>query len=126
MFIFLVTIIYLLLILFTILFQLGLIFGKPWGKWTMGGYHKGVLPTKLRLGSFISIFILLFFTLFIIDQTQVFGFHLGFPDFIKWLIIGFNTLSVIANSITQSKKERQLWQPITIIMLTCSLVLFLG
>lgn len=107
------------------MFQLGLILGKPWGEWTMGGYNKGVLPIKLRFGAFVSVLILLFFILFIIDFTQTFNFQLGFPKFIKWLIIGFNLLSVVANSATQSQKEKRLWQPITIVMLGCSLWLFL-
>jgi len=119
------TIVYLLLVFFTILFQLGLVFGKPWGEWTMGGYNKGVLPTKLRIAPFISILILTFFALFVIDKTQILSINFNFPDFIKWFIIGFNVLAVIANSITQSKKEKKLWQPITIIMWISSLIILL-
>jgi hypothetical protein len=117
-----ITIIYLLLILFTLLFQLGLILGRPWGEWTMGGYNKGVLPTKLRIAPFISILILSFFALFIIDTTKILAIGINFPEFINWFIISFNVLAVIANSITKSEKERKLWQPITIFMLGSSLV----
>lgn len=117
-----ITILYLALLLFTILFQIGLVFGKPWGEWTMGGYNKGVLPAKLRAAPFISILILSFFALFIVYYTKIIPVNYSFPDFIKWFIIGFNVLAVIANSVTQSIKERQLWQPITIVMLVCSLV----
>lgn len=119
------TIIYLLLLVFTILFQVGLILGKPWGEWTMGGYHKGALPIKLRFGSFISISILVLFVVFIINFTQILPTTIVFPPFFKWILISFNILAVIANSATKSQKERMLWQPITIIMLICSLVLFL-
>jgi hypothetical protein len=119
-----ITILYLALLLFTILFQIGLVFGKPWGEYTMGGYNKGVLPIKIRIAPFISILILSFFALFVINSTQILSTNFSFPSFIKWFIIGFNVLAVIANSATQSKKERRLWQPITIVMLLCSLVLF--
>ena len=121
-----VTILYLSLLLFTILFQMGLILGKPWGEWTMGGYHKGALPTNLRVGAFISILILSFLALIVIDQTQVFDIKLNFPDYFKWIVLAFNFAAVIANSITKSKKERKLWQPITILMLICSLIIFLN
>ena len=117
-----ITILYLALLLFTILFQIGLVFGKPWGEWTMGGYNKGVLPIKIRIAPFISILILSFFALFVINSTQILSTNFSFPSFIKWFIIGFNVLAVIANSATQSKKERRLWQPITIVMLVCSLL----
>jgi hypothetical protein len=117
-----VAVIYLVLLLFTILFQVGLVFGKPWGEWTMGGYNKGVLPIKIRVAPFISIIILSFFAVFVVDSSQILSTNFNFPDFIKWFIIGFNVLAVIANSATQSKKERKLWQPITVVMLLCSLV----
>jgi hypothetical protein len=88
----------------------------------MGGYNKGVLPTKLRIAPFISILILSFFALFIIDTTKILAIGINFPEFINWFIISFNVLAVIANSITKSEKERKLWQPITIFMLGSSLV----
>ena len=92
----------------------------------MGGYNKGVLPTKLRIAPFISILILSFFAFFIIDTTQILPTSFNFPEFIKWFIVAFNVLAVIANSITKSEKERKLWQPINIFMLGSSLLLFLG
>jgi len=119
-------ILYLSFLIFTILFQIGLVAGKPWGEWTMGGYNKGVLPLKLRFGAFISILILSFFVVITLNKINLFGLNLNFPDWFRFLIIAFNILAVIANSITQSPKERKLWQPITIAMLVCSLVIFLS
>ena len=121
-----ITTIYLFLLLFTIAFQIGLIFGKPWGEWTMGGYHKVVLPPKLRIGAFVSILILSFFGLFAIDYTQFLGINLNLTSFLKWIVISFNALSALVNTFTQSKKERNLWMPITIIMLLASLWIFLS
>jgi len=121
-----ITTIYLFLLLFTIAFQIGLIFGKPWGEWTMGGYHKVALPPKLRIGAFVSILILSFFGLFAIDYTQFLGINLNLTSFLKWIVISFNALSALVNTFTQSKKERNLWMPITIIMLLASLWIFLS
>ena len=126
MFYFSIIILYLSLLIFTILFQIGLVAGKPWGEWTMGGYNKGVLPTKLRIGAFVSILILSFFVLITLNKINLFGLDLNFPNWFKFLIITFNILGVIANSITQSPKEKKLWQPITISMLICSLTIFLS
>jgi hypothetical protein len=125
----LIAILYLFLLAFTILFQIGLMVKKPWGEWTMGGYIKGVLPTKLRFAAFLSFLILVFFSLVVINKVGLFGANFNFLDWSKlwskFLIIGFNVLAVIANSATRSLKERKLWQPITILMLLCSLALFL-
>jgi hypothetical protein len=126
MFFNLVVLSYLTLILFTILFQVGLMAGRPWGEWTMGGYHKGVLPTKLRIGALVSAIILVIFGLVIIDAISLFGISFGFPDFFRWVVVGYHVLAVIANTITQSKKERRLWQPITVLMLLGVLYLLLG
>lgn len=122
---FFTTILYLALLIFTISFQIGLIIGMPWGEWTMGGYNKGALPIRLRFGAFISASILSFFALTISNKINLFGLNISLPSWVSFLIIGFNVLAVIANSITQSPKERKLWQPITIVMLICSLVIFL-
>ena len=37
---------YILITVVVILFQLFLVFGAPWGEFTQGGRHKGVLPTS--------------------------------------------------------------------------------
>ncbi len=121
----LVAILYLFLLFFTIAFQIGLVAGKPWGEWTMGGYQKGALPPKLRVGAGISILILSFFSLVVMNKVNLFSVNLGFPSWIKFVILAFNVLAVFANTITRSKKERLLWQPITAGMLICSVYLFI-
>jgi hypothetical protein len=115
---------YLGFLIFTILFQVGLILGKPWGEWTMGGYVKGVLPARLRVGASLSVLILGFFGLVTADKALLSAVDFGFPGWVGLLIIGFNVLAVFANSVTRSQKERRLWQPITIAMLVCSLIVF--
>ena len=119
-----VTIFYLLGYLFIILFQIGLLIGKPWGEYTMGGYTKGVLPVKLRIAPFISILILTSFIIFTIDISKIFDISLNLPIYFKWVAIGFNGLAFFVNSITRSQKERKLWQPITLIMLIASIYIF--
>jgi len=121
----LITIIYLSLLLFTILFQIGLVAGRPWGEWTMGGYNKGALPYRLRIGAVTSILMLILIGLVIIDKINLFEINLDFPNWYGLGIIAFNILGVIANTITRSQKERKLWQPITTVMLICSLLLFI-
>jgi len=51
---------YILITVVVILFQLFLVFGAPWGEFTQGGRHKGVLPTSGRVSAAVSIPILIF------------------------------------------------------------------
>jgi hypothetical protein len=43
------SILFLLIILFVILFQIALVFGAPWGEYTMGGKFHGKLPIKISI-----------------------------------------------------------------------------
>lgn len=115
--------IYLSLIIFAILFQIGLVIGLPWGEYTMGGYSIGVLPRNKRIAAGFSIIVLLLISYIVIDYSAIFGeqkLHSGFV----WLVTGFFILSFTMNTITRSKKERQLWQPITFALLILSLLIF--
>lgn len=57
----LAAIVYSILNLIVILFQLGLAFGMPWGAASMGGKFPGKYPPKMRLVAIINILLLTFF-----------------------------------------------------------------
>ena len=44
-------ILYVLIIVFVVLFQLCLIFGAPWGQITQGGRYEGSLPLTSRVAA---------------------------------------------------------------------------
>ena len=93
--------------LFVLGFQFGLILGKPWGKYTMGGYRTGSLPMIMRIAPLISILILTSFSVYLLQHVGLLHQMISFPSFYKWIILAFKSLAVFSNSITKSRKERK-------------------
>lgn len=109
------------------IFQLILIAGKPLGEYAWGGQHK-VLPNNLRRGSIFSLVIYALMALVFIDKS---GFADTFlPDrFVSvamWVITGYFALGIVMNGISRSKKERNLWTPIVIVLSVLSFLLARG
>ncbi len=118
---------FLLIILFVILFQLALVFGAPWGEYTMGGRFSGKLPLKIRIAVLFQLFVLILFSFIVLAKTQLaFEQYQDFGRIGMWFIVGFFILGTILNLATPSKKERNLWGPVNLIALAISLILALG
>lgn len=94
--------------------QLLLTLGVPWGEITMGGFHKGKLPGKLRIASLISFFILLFFAAVSLNVADIVSFENGFrfPKIILWIMTAFLGLNAIANLLSKSPKEKWIMTPL--------------
>lgn len=110
--------------LLTILFQLALAFGAPWGEWTLGGRHHGVLPGLWRLVPIVSAAMLMAFAAVVATRAQ-----LSFPDWYQesrsliWIVVAYSALGCVANAATRSAKERRLWLPVVCVMLVTSAVI---
>lgn len=118
-----ITTVFVLLTVFTAIFQLGLAVGQPWGEYTMGGRHKGVLPVQMRINAVFSAIVLVFMAYVAIDRSKLFNPISFQPSSTIWLVTGYMALAVLLNSITKSQKEKKLWQPVTIVLFVCSLYL---
>ena len=108
-------------------FQFLLSLGKPYGEYAWGGQHK-ILPKSLRIGSVISIGLYAFFSMIIIDASELIKI---FPDGLVssygiWFLIAYLSIGVFMNGISRSKKERNTMTPIIIVLLICSLVIVLN
>ena len=104
------------------IFQLALVLGAPWGELTMGGRWRGRLPPKVRLIAVFSIVLLCCFSTIIFARSNydvpLFESHAR-P--LAWVVVGYCVIGSLANIITPSKRERQLWLPILLTMLASSL-----
>jgi hypothetical protein len=117
-----------LVLLLVTAFQIALISGAPWGEYAFGGQNKGVLPRNLRIGSAITSFLYLGISGHYLAQVGVFPKLLS-PDLnqvVNWAIVGINTLALIMNTITPSKKERMIWAPIALVVLASSVAVALS
>ena len=89
---------YLLIIAATILFQLCLIAGAPWGRYTQGGQHESKLPTQNRISAAVSISIVLAMAAAV---TSAAGLWPHWPRWTAWAVLALQMLSTGMNWIAQ-------------------------
>lgn len=107
----------------TVIFQLALALGAPWGELAWGGAYTGALPTTMRLASLGSIVLLLALAAVVLIRAGLTGLRWK-PASTKlvWLVVAYCGLGVIANAMSPSFWERVIWVPVTLVLLACSLV----
>ena len=103
-------ILYILITVVVIFFQLFLVLGAPWGEFTQGGRHKGTLPISGRISAAVSIPILVFMALSI---SSVVGFVPNWSIRTAYITLALQGVTAVFNLITPSLKERRLWGPVT-------------
>jgi hypothetical protein len=107
-------------------FQIALIAGAPIGRFAWGGQHR-VLPTRLRVGSVISIVLYVIFAVVILQRAEVISLV---PDVISrvgiWILTGYFVLGIVMNGISRSKPERNVMTPVCIVLALCCLVIALS
>ena len=107
----------------SVVFQIALILGAPWGRLTQGGTHPGALPRSGRVIALVSIPLLVFMALSI---TSVVGLAPGWAMWTAWVALGVQGLSMVLNWITPSAVERRLWGPVMTGMFCLALVAVFG
>ncbi|MBM4204769.1 MAG: hypothetical protein FJ194_11555 [Gammaproteobacteria bacterium] len=111
----------------TILFQIALAFGAPWGEFTMGGKHRGVLPGMWRLIPVVSTLILAGFIFIVLVRAGVIlDDWKPLSHTLIWIVVGYSVLGCIANSATPSPRERMVWLPVVIVLSATSLIVALS
>jgi len=87
-----------------------------------------VLPTKLRIGSIVSIVLYALFALVLVDRSglaPIFGGGV-FGVVAAWVLLGYFTLGIIMNAISRSTQERKVMVPATAVLGACTLVIALS
>ena len=105
-------ILYILITVVVIFFQVFLVLGAPWGEFTQGGRYKGTLPISGRVSAAISIPILVFMASSI---SSVVGFVPNWSIRTAYITLALQGVTAVFNLITPSLKERRLWGPVTTI-----------
>ena len=110
------------------LFQLGLVLGAPMGEYAFGGQHAGKLPNRYRVASVFSFLMLLAIGGHYLAQAGVMSPLLpaGLNTIANWVLVGFNVVGLIMNSISRSKKERQMWVPVLLLSVVLAVIVALG
>lgn len=107
------------------IFQILLALGFPLGDYSWGGFHKGVLPTKLRISSMVSAIFILFIGYVFLKHSKIIsiGFNFIPTNIMVWVFTVFLGLNTVGNLISKSRKEKMIMTPLTgIAFLSCLFV----
>ena len=109
-------------------FQIALVAGAPWGEYTMGGQSKGRLPRSLRAGAGVSAVIMLAQAGHYLAQAGALPPLLdrNASSVVNWIWFGFSIVGLIMNSISRSRKERDIWVPVLLVSTVCTLLVALN
>lgn len=104
-------------------FQLALALGAPWGAYAMGGRFPGRYPASMRVAAAVQAIILVLVMLAVLSAAGVFTAPWGAtPQWVMWGVAALLGVGLVLNLITPSAGERRIWAPVVAIMLTCSIV----
>ena len=119
-------VIYAIIILGVIAFQIALVAGVPWGAYAMGGAFPGQLPPALRIAAIVQAVLLAGMAAVILAQAGLIlpGWSQG--SWLVWIVVVVMLLGLVLNLITPSAGERKIWAPALAILLICSLIVALA
>lgn len=100
--------------------------GAPWGRLLWGGRHR-VLPTRLRVGSALSIALYGAFGWLLLSRAGIVaGGGAGFAVVATWVLFGYFALGILLNLASRSRPERWTMAPVCLVLATCTLLVALG
>jgi hypothetical protein len=110
------------------IFQIALSLGAPAGYAAWGGWHEGVLPTRLRIASgFVGIVVYPVLGVYILVSAGVVEatWVPGTGKLGMWIITGLFTIGGFANFASRSKRERY-WGLVSLAIAVCCAIVALG
>ncbi len=108
-------------------FQVALAAGAPIGRFAWGGQHE-VLPSRLRVGSIVSIILYALFALVLLQRADLITLFDsdGFVQVATWVLFGYFLLGILMNGISRSRAERNTMVPVTLVLAALTLIVALG
>ena len=106
-----------------IAFQIALAAGAPWGAFAMGGAFPGQFPPALRVAALIQGTLLAGMAMVVLARAG-----LILPKWSRasrrlvWLVVAFAGLSLVLNLVTPSAGERAIWAPTALLLLVSSAI----
>ena len=116
-------IVYAIVSLGVIAFQIALAAGAPWGAYAMGGAFPGQFPPEVRIAARIQAGLLAGLAGVILARAG-----LMLPRWsrasrwLAWVVVAFAVVSFILNLITPSAGERAIWAPTAFLLLISSII----
>ena len=116
-------IIYVIVSVGVIAFQIALAAGAPWGEYAMGGAFPGQFPAPLRVAAVVQAVILAVWAAVVLARAGLLlpGWSRA-SRWLIWVVVAFATVSLTLNLITPSAGERAIWAPIALTLLISSAI----
>ncbi len=106
-----------------IAFQLALALGAPWGAYAMGGAFPGRYPVRMRVVAVVQALILAIIAVAILSAVGLVAAPWGVtPKWVTWGVAALLGVGLVLNLITPSAGERRIWAPVVAVLLTCCIV----
>jgi len=111
----------------SVLFQIALALGAPWGHLAMGGRFPGKFPPAMRVAALVQAVVLSLLAVIVTIKARLVlaGFYTVSETAI-WVVFAIGVLSLIMNLVTPSRGERILWAPVALVLALSSLVVALS
>ena len=106
-----------------IAFQIALAAGVPWGAFAMGGAFPGQFPPALRVAALVQAALLAGMAVVVLARAG-----LLLPKWSRtsrrlvWLVVAVAGLGLVLNLITPSAGERAIWAPTALLLLVSSAI----
>lgn len=100
--------------------------GAPWGRFVWGGKHR-VLPTRLRIGSALSVGVYAGFAALLLSRAGTIpGSDAPFVVVAVWVLFAYFALGIVMNLASRSAAERRTMTPACAVLAAATLVVALG
>lgn len=103
-----------------IAFQVALVVGAPWGRYTQGGLNEGSLPTGARVVAAASAFLIgcmLVTVLAAVGRGPMRSAPMRSRLWAMRATTAYAGVAVVANLATRSSAERAVWAPVSVVLL---------
>ncbi len=120
-------ILFALVTVFAVAFQLALALGAPWGEYAMGGRYPGQYPREMRVAAVGQAALLAALAVFVLSAAGlVLPTMADTLPLLIWAVVVFSAFSLAVNAISPSPRERRIWVPVAIVLLVTSLIVAVG
>lgn len=114
-------IIYAIVSLGVVAFQLALAAGAPWGAYAMGGAFPGQFPPSMRIAAMIQAALLAGMAAVILARAGLILPRWSRASrWLAWVVVTFSVVSFVLNLLTPSAGERATWAPTALLLLVSS------
>ena len=112
---------YAILSIAVVAFQVALAAGAPWGAFAMGGAFPGQFPPSLRIAALVQAILLIALAAVVLARAGILLPRWSrVSRWLIWFVVAFAALSFVLNLITPSAGERAIWAPVGLLLLISS------